>query len=83
LSLPGVRVNRVYVPLGRAKLDISLTLVAEGDGGYAGFCSYDADRYHAATIARVASGFTTLLGRVVTPPDETLAQVAGAAEPSE
>jgi Condensation domain len=83
LSLPGVTAERVYVPQGWAKFAVSLTLVAGDDGGYAGFCDYDADVYQAATMARVASRFTTLLARLIAAADEPLGQVVGSAvEPS-
>lgn len=76
-SLPGVTAERIYVPPGRAKFDLCLTLVAGDDGGYAGFCDYDADVYHGATMARVASQFTSLLARLIEAPDESLAHILG------
>lgn len=82
-SLPGVTAERIYVPPGRAKFAVTFTLVAGDDGGYAGFCDYDADVYHAATMARVVRQFTKLLSRCTAGPGEPLAQVLGStAEPS-
>lgn len=79
LTLPGVTAERIYVPQGWAKFDVSLTLVAGHDGGYAGFCDYDADVYDAATMARAASRFITLLARLIAAADEPIGQVAGSA----
>jgi non-ribosomal peptide synthetase component F len=82
-SLPGITAERIYAPPGRAKFAVHLTLVAGDDGGYAGFWDYDADVYHAATMALAASQFTRLLARCTAAPDEPLGQVlASAAEAS-
>jgi hypothetical protein len=76
-SLPGITAERIYVPPGRAKFAVTFTLVAGDDGGYTGFCDYDADVYHAATTARLADQFTELLSRCIAEPDEPLGQVLG------
>ena len=73
--LPGITAERIYVQPRWAKFDMMLTLVAGDDGGYAGFCDYDADIYHADTMTRAASRFTTLLARLLAGADEHLAQV--------
>jgi condensation domain-containing protein len=78
-SLPGITAERIYIPPGRAKFDMSLTLVADDDGGYEGFCDYDADIYHAATMSLAASRFTNLLARCTAAPEDPLALVAGSA----
>lgn len=78
-SLPGVTSERIYVPPERAKFAVHFILVADDDGGYTGFCDYDADLYHAATMARVASQFTTLLSRCIAAPGEPVVQVLGSA----
>jgi hypothetical protein len=83
VSLPGVTAERVYVPPARAKFDACFTLVAGDEGGYAGFCDYDADIYQATTIARAVSQFTRLLARLSAAVDEPLTRLlAAAAEPS-
>jgi hypothetical protein len=82
-SLPGVTAERIYVPPGRAKFAVTFTLVAGADGGYAGFCDYDADVYRAATMARVAGQLTELLAHCIAAPGEPLARVLrSAAGPS-
>ena len=77
LLLPGITAERIFVQPRWAKFDMMLTLVAGDDGGYAGFCDYDADVYHADTMTRAASRFTTLLARLLAGADEHLAQVVG------
>lgn len=77
--LTGVTAERTYVPPDRAKFAVTFTLVAGDDGGYAGFCDYDADVYDAATMARVTSQFTGLLARCIAAPGEPLARVLGSA----
>jgi hypothetical protein len=78
-SLPGVTAERIYLPPGRAKFAVTLTLLAGDDGGYAGFCDYDADVYQAVTMAGVASQFTKLLADCIAAPGESLTGVLGSA----
>jgi hypothetical protein len=82
-SLPQVTAERIYIPPEHAKFDLSLTLVAGDDGGYTGFCDYDADIYHPATMARAASQFIKLLAGFLAAADEPVAGIlASAAAPS-
>jgi hypothetical protein len=74
LTLPAIEVQRIYIPPGRAKFDVCLTLIADDDGGYTGFCDYDADIYQAATVARVAAQFTQALAHGAAAPEEPLAR---------
>jgi hypothetical protein len=76
-SLPGLTAERIYLPPQRAKFALTFTLVAGHDGGYAGFCDFDSDVYHAATMAAVASQFTELLARCTEAPGEPLGSAAG------
>jgi hypothetical protein len=78
-SLPGLTAERIYLPPGRAKFAVTFTLVAGDDGGYTGFCDFDSDVYDAATMALVASQFTSLLARCIAAPDEPVGQVLGSA----
>jgi len=78
-SLPKVNAERIYVPATWAKFAVHLSLVADDDGGYAGHWNYDADVYHAVTVARVASQFTKLLAHCVAAPDEPLGHILDSA----
>jgi Condensation domain len=82
LSFPGARAERIYIPPGRAKFDVCVTLVADNDGGYTGLCDYDADVYQADTMERMVSQYLRLLGSLIAAPDEPVALAVGsAAEP--
>jgi hypothetical protein len=73
LSLPGIEAQRIYIPPGRAKFDVCLTLIADDEGGgYTGFCDYDADIYQAATMARITAQFTEALAHGTAAPTESL-----------
>jgi hypothetical protein len=80
LSLPGIAAERIYVPPGRVKFDVCFTLVAADDGGYAGFCDYEADLYDADTMARVASQFTGQLARCAGAADELVTRTGGSGD---
>jgi hypothetical protein len=82
-TLPKLTVETIYVPAGWAKFAVHLSLVAGDDGGYAGFWDYDADVYHAVTMARVVSQFTKLITHCIAAPDEPLGQIPGSAGPSD
>lgn len=59
--LPGLTTDAVYIPTGRSKFDLCVTLVRAGDG-YLGFIDYAAELYRAETVARIASQFIHILG---------------------
>jgi amino acid adenylation domain-containing protein len=61
LELPGLRLEPLEVDSGTAKLDLSLTLVEEEDGGLAGWLEYDRDLFDPATVERIAGHFRNLL----------------------
>ncbi|MET8232725.1 condensation domain-containing protein [Micromonospora sp. NPDC005298] len=77
LALPGLAVERIYIPPVRAKCALIISLVAGEDGGYTGYCDYDADAYEASTVARVAGRYAALLAKCVAAPDETVGHLTG------
>ncbi|HYO99536.1 MAG TPA: amino acid adenylation domain-containing protein [Pyrinomonadaceae bacterium] len=71
LALPGLDVSLLDSHSGTAKFDLLLDL-AETTDGLVGFLEYDTDLFDAATAARLAAHFQTLLEGVVADPDRTL-----------
>ena len=72
LRLPGLVTERLYIPSGRAKFDLCLTIVA-ARGGYRGLLDYAVDLYDQATASRFASRFAALLTAVTADPSASLA----------
>jgi hypothetical protein len=72
LRLPGLVTERLYIPSGRAKFDLCLTIVA-ARGGYRGQLDYAVDLYDRATAGRFASRFAVLLAAVTAEPSASLA----------
>lgn len=79
MRLPNLTSTRLYVPSGRAKFDVCLTLVLEDDGGYLGMCDYAAELYDQGTAARVAGQFTGVLSSGLAALDQPLTSMIGTA----
>jgi amino acid adenylation domain-containing protein len=71
LALPGLDVSLLDSHSGTAKFDLLLDL-AETTDGLVGFLEYGTDLFDAATVARLAAHFQTLLEGVVAKPDRPL-----------
>ncbi|AWW43467.1 non-ribosomal peptide synthetase [Streptomyces cadmiisoli] len=74
LSLPGVVSERDHGHSGRAKVDLLLNLVTDGDG-YRGYLEYAHDLYDTATAQRIADRFATLLRDAIHRPDDQTADL--------
>jgi amino acid adenylation domain-containing protein len=69
--VPGLDVRITEINSGTAKFDLTLNLV-ETPGGLAGTLVYNTALFDAATIARMAGHFTTLLESIVADPDRRI-----------
>ncbi|MHC0062944.1 non-ribosomal peptide synthase/polyketide synthase [Nostoc sp. UIC 10890] len=71
-DLPGLKVEGMPSGLDSVRLDLEVYLwdMPEGLGG---FCSYNADLFDAATIARMMQHFVTILGAIVANPQQPVA----------
>jgi len=74
LTLPGLEVTVQALDTPTAKFDLTLTL-SEGPAGLGGTLEYATDLFDAATIARMAAHFTTLLEGIVAHPETPIAQI--------
>jgi amino acid adenylation domain-containing protein len=74
LELPGLTVSPMGVEVPRAHLDLSLWL-GEGPQGLVGFLEYNTDLFDAATIARMARHFETLLASITADPDQRILDI--------
>ncbi len=75
-SLPGVELSGgLDVYSGVAKLDLTLDLVQEADGGFAGWLEYNRDLFEAATIQRLAEQLSRILAAVAERPDLRLSEL--------
>ncbi|HEX6901809.1 MAG TPA: non-ribosomal peptide synthase/polyketide synthase, partial [Thermoanaerobaculia bacterium] len=72
--LSGLRAEPVGVDTGAAKFDLSLVL-AERAGSLGVWLEYDLDLFDAATAARIAGHFRTLLSEAVSDPGRRLAEL--------
>jgi amino acid adenylation domain-containing protein/non-ribosomal peptide synthase protein (TIGR01720 family) len=68
LRLPGLALSALPVPTGGAVFDLTFE-VSEDQGGFAGHLEYSSDRFDAASAARLAHHFTSLLTAAL-PPDD-------------
>jgi amino acid adenylation domain-containing protein len=75
LAPPAPNVRGLDVHNGTAKFDLSLEVV-DGADGFGGWFEYDTDLFDAATIARAAGHFATLLDDVLGEPARRLADAA-------
>jgi natural product biosynthesis luciferase-like monooxygenase protein len=74
LELSGLTLRRLDIDHGAAQLDLTLNL-EEGADGLHGWFEYNTDLFDAATIARLAEHFQTLLAGIVAAPDTPIAQL--------
>ncbi|WP_051710857.1 non-ribosomal peptide synthetase [Andreprevotia chitinilytica] len=75
LTLPGLTLAPYAIDSHIARFDLTLNVVEDGDTLQALF-EYDTDLFDAATIARMAGHFTTLLGQIVAAPERRVADLA-------
>jgi amino acid adenylation domain-containing protein/non-ribosomal peptide synthase protein (TIGR01720 family) len=71
VSLPGLRVTEVPVPLLVSKLDLVLDFY-EHDGAVTGYLEYATDLFDASTVARLAGQLVVLLTNVAQAPDRPM-----------
>ncbi|HEY9283907.1 MAG TPA: amino acid adenylation domain-containing protein, partial [Pyrinomonadaceae bacterium] len=74
LTLPGLDVSLIDSHTGTAKFDLLLDLSETADG-LVGFLEYGTDLFDAATAARLAAHFQTLLEGVVADPERPLSEL--------
>lgn len=75
LVLPGLTLRERSGQGVTAKVDLTLTMAPGGDGGLDAVMEYNTDLFDAATIARWAGYFQTLLAAAVTYPERSLASL--------
>jgi amino acid adenylation domain-containing protein len=77
LALPGLRLERLAVESGRAKLDLTLALgeAAGSDGGFAGVLEHSRDLFDPATAERLAGRLLALLAGAAGAPDRPAADL--------
>jgi amino acid adenylation domain-containing protein len=71
LALPGLTLESIEVDRGVAKFELTLEMT-EAEGGLSGAFNYNTDLFDAATIARLAGHFTTLLHAIAADPHERI-----------
>ena len=74
LNVQGLTLSPVAVPQTRVETDFNF-IMAETDQGLVGTVAYPTDLFDAATISRMMRHFQTLLGSVVTNPDQRLSEL--------
>jgi amino acid adenylation domain-containing protein len=74
LTLPGLFVQSVDVDPGIARVDLMLELI-DGDERLSGWFEYSTDLFEAATMARMATHFRTLLEAIVTNPEQRISRM--------
>ena len=74
LQLHGLRIERVSLRTGTAKFDLLLSL-AETNGQIDGVVEFSTDLFDAATIARMAGHFATLLAGIVAHPETPIGEL--------
>ncbi|MDD5275159.1 MAG: amino acid adenylation domain-containing protein [Methylovulum sp.] len=75
LDLPGLTVSLAGDDAAVAKFDLALHLQEDGQGRLTGGFEYRTDLFEAATIARLAGHYLTLLQAIVSQPDTRLSQL--------
>jgi amino acid adenylation domain-containing protein len=75
LRLPGLTLDALPVPTGGAMFDLTFEIGEDGGGGLAGHLDYSRDRFDAATAARLAHHFATLLAAVGRTPGSRFADL--------
>ncbi|HEX6902709.1 MAG TPA: amino acid adenylation domain-containing protein, partial [Thermoanaerobaculia bacterium] len=74
-GLPGLELRRLDVDPGISKLDLSLDLAPEADGGFSGWLEYDRDLFEAATARRLAGQLVGILEAVAGGPGPRLSEL--------
>ncbi len=74
LELPGLRLEPVRLGRGTAKFDLTLTLL-ETPQGLSGAWEYSLDLFEAATLERLSSHLSVLLGAAVAEPDRPVSDL--------
>lgn len=74
LHLPGLEFDPVDVDPGAAKFDLTLSMIAEGEG-FKGQFEYNTDLFDEDTIDRMVGHLLTLMEGVVASPDAAVAQL--------
>lgn len=74
LELPGLSLSPLEVGSAIAKTDLIL-FMSEGPAGLRGLFEYNTDLFEAATIARAAAHFQTLLEAIVAEPEQRLSML--------
>ncbi len=77
--LPGLTVERLDLPVGAARLDLTLVLTPT-PSGLTGCWEYDRDLFDRSTITRLAAGFERLLASAVADPESPLSALASLGE---
>jgi amino acid adenylation domain-containing protein len=72
LKLKGLTTRRLEVDTGTSKVDLTVAL-SESNGELIGSFEYNSDLFDAATIERMAGHYRTLLGAIVSHPDQSIA----------
>jgi len=73
-KLPELSAHFVEVDPGTARFDLMLELI-DSDERLAGWLEYSSDLFEAATIARMAAHFRTLLAAIVANPEERISRL--------
>ncbi len=71
-QLPDLHMQLITSPTSTAKFDLTLSLI-DTDAGLSGEIEYNVDLFDAASIARLADNFQTLLTSIVADPDQRVA----------
>ena len=74
MEIPGLTLDFLDIYTGRAFHDLTLEL-QERAGRLVGWFEYDKDLFEAATIARMAGHFQSLLKAAVAQPDRSVAEL--------
>ena len=74
-KLSNLTVSPLFVESGTAKFDLAISL-ENTELGLIGLWEYNTDLFHAATIARMAEHFQTLLEGIVANPEQRLSNLA-------
>jgi amino acid adenylation domain-containing protein len=74
-DFPGLSTRRLEVDPGVARFDITLELVEAG-GRFSGFFEYSTDLFDAATMARMAAHFKTLIKAIIANPEQRISELA-------
>ncbi len=80
LSLPGLAAEPAPLGGGTEKFDLSLTLLARGEGDLAGTLSYSTDLFERGTAERLLGWFAALLGGALGEPGRRVSELPLLAE---